>query len=56
MAPILFAYKADRGLYLYIDFYKLNTLIYKDYYPLPLIDDTIAYITRSKVFTKIDIH
>ena len=38
-----------------MDFRKLNALTRKDRYPLPLIDDTMARVAGSKVFTKIDV-
>jgi len=41
-APVLFTKKPDRSLCFYIDFRKLNLLIKKDWYPLPLIDETLA--------------
>ena len=54
-APILFVKKLDGLLRFYIDYRKLNLLIKKDQYPLPLIDKTLAWIRRTKLFTKLDI-
>jgi hypothetical protein len=42
IAPVLFVKKPDRSLRFCIDFRKLNQLTYKDCYPLPLIDETLA--------------
>ena len=42
---ILFIKKPSGGLRFYINFHKLNALTYKDYYPLPLIDKTLARIS-----------
>ena len=38
-SPILMAKKADGGLRFCVDFRKLNSVIKKDLYPLPLIDE-----------------
>jgi hypothetical protein len=54
-SPILIAEKPGRGLYFCINYYKLNTIIYKDYYPLPLINKILEYISKAKIFTKLDI-
>jgi hypothetical protein len=43
--PILFIKKPSGGLRFYIDFRKLNALTYKDRYPLPLINETLARIS-----------
>jgi hypothetical protein len=53
--PILFVKKADSSLYLCIDFRKLNALIRKDRYPLPLINELLARLSKAKVYTKLDI-
>ena len=54
-APILFVRKSDGSLRLCIDFRALNALTRKDRHPLPLIDETLARISRAKIFTKLDI-
>lgn len=54
-APVLFVRKPNGSLRFCIDFRKLNELTKKDQYPLPLIDETLAQISRAKVFTKLDI-
>ena len=54
-APILFVKKPNGGLQLCIDFRKLNAITRKDRYPLPLIDETLARITKAKIFTKLDV-
>ncbi len=41
-APVLFTKKPDGSLCFYIDFRKLNLLTKKDWYLLPLIDETLA--------------
>ena len=54
-APILFAKKADGSLRLCVDYRKLNGLTKKDPYPIPLIDEMMARISKAKIFTKLDI-
>src|SRR6266536_4669828 len=54
-APVLFTKKPDRSFRFCIDFRKLNLLTKKDWYPLPLINETLARIGRAKLFTKLDI-
>jgi hypothetical protein len=54
-SPVLFVRKADGSLRFCIDYRKLNAITRKDRYPLPLIDETLARISRAKVFTKLDI-
>jgi hypothetical protein len=54
-SPVLFVKKHGGGLRFCIDFSKLNAITRKDRYPLPLIDETLARITRAKIFTKLDI-
>ncbi len=55
-APILFVRKANGGLRFYVDYHKLNAITQKDRYPLPLIDETLARISKAHIFTKLDIH
>src|SRR5277367_5336065 len=54
-APILFARKANGGLRFCVDYRKLNALTRKDRYPLPLLDETLAQISKARIFTKLDI-
>lgn len=54
-APVLFVRKPNGSLRFCIDYRKLNEITRKDQYPLPLIDETLARISRAKVFTKLDI-
>jgi hypothetical protein len=42
-------------LYLYVDYWKLNTITKKDQYPLPLIDELLEQLSKAKIFTKINI-
>ena len=54
-APVLFAVKANGALRFCVDYRKLNAITRKDRYPLPLIDETLARISKAKIFSKIDI-
>ena len=55
-APILFVQKANGGLCFCVDYRKLNAVTHKDHYPIPLLDETLAHISKAKIFTKLDIH
>jgi hypothetical protein len=47
--------KARGGLRFYINYYRLNRITKKDYYPLPLIYETLRNISKARWFTKLDI-
>jgi hypothetical protein len=51
----LFVKKANRGLQFCVDYQRLNTAICKDRYLLLLLEETLGYINRTKIFTKLDI-
>lgn len=55
-SPVLFAKKPDRGLRFYIDYKALNAITIKNRYPLPLIQETLARLSRAKFYTKLDIN
>jgi hypothetical protein len=54
-APILFAQKANGGLRFCVDYRNLNAITCKDRYPIPLLEETLARISRARIFTKLDI-
>jgi hypothetical protein len=54
-SPILMVEKPGGGLHFCVDYRKLNTIICKDYYPLPLINKILEHISKVKIFTKLDI-
>lgn len=54
-SPILMAKKPGGGLRFCVDYRKLNAITEKDRYPLPLIDETMAQLSKATIFTKIDI-
>ncbi len=53
--PTLFVRKPNKGLRFCIDFRKLNDLIQKDRYLIPLINKTLARLAKAKIYTKLDI-
>ncbi|POS82923.1 hypothetical protein EPUL_004256 [Erysiphe pulchra] len=53
-APVLFVKKSGGGLRLYVDYRALNTISKADRYPLPLIKETLAKLSKAKWFTKLD--
>ncbi len=52
---ILFAEKKDKSLRFCIDYRKLNALIKRNRYSLPLIDETLTHIQESKYLTWLNI-
>ena len=54
-SPILFVRKPGGGLRFCVDYRKLNAITKKDRYPIPLINETLAQLSKAKFLTKIDI-
>lgn len=54
-SPVLFAKKPGGGLRFCVDYRKLNAITKKNRYPIPLIAETIARLSKAKWITKIDI-
>ena len=54
-SPILFVKKPRGGLRFYVNYRGLNTITIKNRYPLPLILETLDRLSRTKVFTKLNI-
>jgi hypothetical protein len=52
---VLFAKKPGRGFCFCIDYYILNIIIIKNYYPLFLIQEILARLSRAKIYTKLNI-
>ena len=52
---VLFTFKLNGGWRFCVDYRKLNRIIKKDKYLLPLINKTFRRIIRAKVFTKLNI-
>ena len=51
----MFVKKLRRGIYLCINYCKLNLITKKDKYPIPLIKETIARIIGCKIIIKLNI-
>ena len=54
-ALILFVKKKDGSLWLCVDYRRLNLLMKKNWYPLPLIDEALDQLSGAKIYTKLDI-
>jgi hypothetical protein len=52
---VLFAKKPRGGFRFCINYYTLNTITIKNYYPLSLIQETLARLSRAKIYTKLDV-
>ena len=52
---IMLAAKPEESIRFCIDYKRLNELIKKDAYPIPLIEKTLTQLKNAKVFTKINI-
>jgi hypothetical protein len=55
VSPVLFAKKPSRRLRFYMNYRALNTIIIKNRYSLPLIQETLVCFSRAKFYTKLDI-
>ena len=53
--PILFVKKKDGSLRLCVDYRRLNLLMKKNWYPLPLIGEALDWLSGAKIYTKLDI-
>ncbi|RAK86383.1 hypothetical protein BO79DRAFT_153913, partial [Aspergillus costaricaensis CBS 115574] len=54
-ALILFIFKKNNNLYLYINYRSLNKILIKNYYSLSLISEILDRILNNKYFLKINI-
>ncbi len=50
-APILFDKKPDGSLRPYVDYRGLNNLTIKNRYPLPLVGESLDWLSRARRFT-----
>ena len=50
-APILFDQKPNRSFRLYVDYRGLNNITIKNQYPLPLIGESLNWLSWAKRFT-----
>jgi hypothetical protein len=51
----LFAKKPGGSFRFYIDYRTLNIIIIKNYYPLPLIQEILARLSKAKIYIKLDV-
>ena len=54
-SPVLFIPKKDGKKRLYINYWKLNAIIIKDYYTLPLANKLRDRLSEAKLFIKLDL-
>ena len=54
-SPVFFVKKKDGSLRLIQNYRKLNDMIIKNFYSLPLISDIVNKLKRAKYFTKLDV-
>ena len=54
-APILFKQKSDGFLQLCVNYRGLNNLTIKNWYPLPLIEESLNRLKRARRFTQLDL-
>ncbi|KAH0604494.1 uncharacterized protein H6S33_006871, partial [Morchella sextelata] len=54
-APILFVKKSDGTLRLCVDYRGLNAITVKNRYPLPLLKETLAKLSKAQYYTKLDL-
>jgi len=55
-APVLFEMTPDGGLRFCIDYGDINSKTIMDWYPLPLIRETLNLLRNARVYTKLDVH
>src|SRR5258708_33018628 len=55
-APVFFIKKKDGLLHLVQDYQKLNEIMVKNSYPLPLISDVLTHLCDAEFFTVLDLH
>ena len=53
--PILPTKKLKGGIWFYINYRGLNTIIIKNWYPIPLIYKTLKRLSEAKIYTKLNI-
>lgn len=54
-SPVLIARISSSKLWFYVNYRKLNTITKKNRYPLSLINKILQHISKTKIFTKLDI-
>jgi hypothetical protein len=54
-SPVLFVKKPGGGLRFCVDYRALNAITVKNRYPLPLVTETLARLSKAQFFTKLDV-
>lgn len=54
-SSVLFAVKSNGSLQVYVNYWKLNAITKRNWYPIPLIEETLAKVTGCKYLTKLDV-
>src|SRR5260221_862872 len=54
-APVFFVKKKDGLLHLMQDYQKLNEIMVKNSYPLPLVSDVLTHLCDTEFFTILDL-
>ena len=54
-SSVLFTKKSEEEWHFCVDYWKLNAIIKKNRYLLPLIEKTLIWLTKAKIFIKLDI-
>ena len=54
-SPVVLAPKADGSLRFCIDYRRVNAVVTKDVYPLPVMDDILTYLSGARYFSSIDL-
>ena len=55
-APVFFIKKKDGSLCLIQDYQKLNEIMVKNSYPLPLVSDVLTCLHGAEFFTVLNLH
>src|SRR5258708_1388639 len=55
-APVFFVKKKEGSLCLVQDYQKLNEIMIKNSYPLPLVSDVLTRLCNAEWFTTLDLH
>ena len=55
-APVFFVKKKEGSLHLVQDYWKLNEIMVKNSYPLPLVSDMLTRLCNAEWFTTLDLH